>query len=121
MGASRSSLQGLTRTRVCLKNSFSLRVLSVLCDSAVKFCRKRTHRRAAEYAEVAQSLYSDRSTTYQSLWISDIKAATMMPPRTLRIVALLLALIAGAVCALGYNFVFDKNIRPQVSTLDDCF
>jgi hypothetical protein len=46
----------------------------------------------------------------------------MMRPRTLRIVALMLALIAGTVCALGYNFVFDKNIRPQVSTLnDDCF
>jgi hypothetical protein len=43
----------------------------------------------------------------------------MMRPRTLRIVALLLALIAAAVCALGYNFVFDKNIRPKVSTIDD--
>ena len=43
----------------------------------------------------------------------------MMRPRTLRIVALVLALIAGLVCALGYNFVFDKNIRPQVNTLDD--
>jgi len=42
----------------------------------------------------------------------------MMSPRTLRIVALLLALIAGAVSALGYNFVFE-NIRPQVNTLND--
>jgi hypothetical protein len=33
----------------------------------------------------------------------------------------LLVLVAGAVCALGYNFVFDKNIRPQASTLDYCF
>ena len=57
--------------------------------------------------------------TLSKRWISDIKWATMMGPRALRIVALLLALIAGAVSALGYNFIFDKNIRPQVNTLDD--
>jgi hypothetical protein len=41
----------------------------------------------------------------------------MLPRRTIRIVALFLALIAGAVCILGYNFVEDKNIRPRESTL----
>jgi len=43
----------------------------------------------------------------------------MMRPRTTRIVALVLVLIAGLVCALGYNFVYDKNIRPVESTLSD--
>ncbi|HXQ69638.1 MAG TPA: hypothetical protein VN844_04100 [Pyrinomonadaceae bacterium] len=42
----------------------------------------------------------------------------MLPRRLIRIVALVLALIAGAVCVLGYNFVYDKNIRPKESTLD---
>jgi hypothetical protein len=42
----------------------------------------------------------------------------MMSRRTIRIVALLLALIAGIVCVLGYNFVHDRNIRPKESTLD---
>jgi hypothetical protein len=37
----------------------------------------------------------------------------------LRIIALLLVLIAGIACVLGYNFVFDKNIRPEASTLDE--
>jgi len=45
----------------------------------------------------------------------------MMGPRVLRIVALVLALIAGAACALGYNFVFDKNILSQASTIEKCF
>jgi hypothetical protein len=36
----------------------------------------------------------------------------------IRIVALALALIAGTVCILGYNFIYDKNIRPKESTLD---
>jgi hypothetical protein len=42
----------------------------------------------------------------------------MMSPRTIKIVAILLALIAGAVCVLGYDFVTDKNIRPKESTID---
>jgi Tfp pilus assembly protein PilO len=42
----------------------------------------------------------------------------MMRPRTIRIVAVVLALIVGLVCVLGYNFVFDKNIRPRENTLD---
>jgi hypothetical protein len=36
----------------------------------------------------------------------------------IRIVALILAIVAGVVCILGYNFVDDKNIRPKESTLD---
>ena len=46
------------------------------------------------------------------------RRSQMLPRRMLRIVALILALVAGAVCILGYNFVDDKNIRPQQSTLD---
>jgi hypothetical protein len=42
----------------------------------------------------------------------------MLPRRLIRIVALVLAIIAGTVCILGYNFVYDKNIRPKESTLD---
>jgi hypothetical protein len=41
-----------------------------------------------------------------------------MSRRTVKIVALLLALISLLVCVLGYNFVYDKNIRPEQSTLD---
>lgn len=37
----------------------------------------------------------------------------MMSRRTIRIVALVLALVAGVSGALGYNFVDDKNIREQ--------
>jgi hypothetical protein len=37
----------------------------------------------------------------------------MMNRRTIRIVALALALIAGVSGAFGYNFVDDKNIREQ--------
>jgi len=42
----------------------------------------------------------------------------MMRPRTRKIFSLILALIVALVCVFGYNFVFDKNIRPQESTLD---
>ena len=42
----------------------------------------------------------------------------MMSPRTVRIVAVVLALAAGLVGVLGYNFVHDKKIRPRESTLD---
>ena len=42
----------------------------------------------------------------------------MLPHRIVRIVALVLALIAGTVFILGYNFVYDKNIRRKESTLD---
>jgi len=41
----------------------------------------------------------------------------MLPRRLIRIVALLLALAAGVVCILGYNFVYDENIRAKDSTL----
>lgn len=37
----------------------------------------------------------------------------MMSRRTLRIIALVLALVAGISGALGYNFVDDKNIRER--------
>jgi hypothetical protein len=43
----------------------------------------------------------------------------MIRARTIRIVALLLALIAGIAFVLGYNFVSDKNIFPRESTLSD--
>jgi len=42
----------------------------------------------------------------------------MMNRRTVRIVAVILAVIAAFVCVLGYNFVYDRNIRPEESTLD---
>ena len=42
----------------------------------------------------------------------------MLPLRLIRIVALVLALISGTVCILGYNVIFNKNIRPKESTLD---
>jgi hypothetical protein len=45
----------------------------------------------------------------------------MMKRRTVKMVAVLLALIAAVVCALGYDFVNDKNIRPQEITLDVLF
>ena len=44
--------------------------------------------------------------------------AFIMSRRTTKIVAVLLALIAALVCVCGYNFVYDKNIRPKESTLD---
>lgn len=46
----------------------------------------------------------------------------MMNRRTIRVVALLLALSAGVVCVLGYNFVDNTNIRQprhQRDGLDD--
>lgn len=42
----------------------------------------------------------------------------MMSARTVRIVALLLAVVAGLVFIFGYDFVHDQNIRPQESTID---
>ena len=42
----------------------------------------------------------------------------MMNRRTIRIVAVLLALIAGLVFILGYDFVSDRNVRPKEGTLD---
>ncbi|HKE57596.1 MAG TPA: hypothetical protein VKB46_12865 [Pyrinomonadaceae bacterium] len=44
----------------------------------------------------------------------------MMRPRATRIVALVLAVIAGAVFGLGYDFVIDHNIRknPEINALD---
>ena len=42
----------------------------------------------------------------------------MLPRQIIRIVAIVLALIAGAVFILGYNFVEDRNFRPKESTLD---
>ena len=42
----------------------------------------------------------------------------MLPRRLIRIVAVVLALIAGTVCVLGYNFIYNKNIRPKEQTLD---
>jgi len=42
----------------------------------------------------------------------------MMHRRTTKVVAVVLALIAGLVCILGYNFVYDTNIRPKERTLD---
>ncbi len=50
----------------------------------------------------------------------------MMSRRTIRIVALVLALVTGVSGALGYNFVDDKNIRehsreqPQSEQAFDC-
>ena len=48
----------------------------------------------------------------------ELYTSLMMSRRTVRIVALVLALVAGFVGILGYNFVYDKNIRPKESTLD---
>jgi hypothetical protein len=48
-----------------------------------------------------------------------LEGQRLIRSRPIRIVALVLALIAGLACVLGYNFVFDKNIRPKVRTLDD--
>ncbi|HEY6805163.1 MAG TPA: hypothetical protein VI306_16425 [Pyrinomonadaceae bacterium] len=45
----------------------------------------------------------------------------MIRPQTTKIIALILAIIAAFVCLLGYNFVFDKNIRPQENTLLDIY
>lgn len=42
----------------------------------------------------------------------------MLPRRLIRIVALVLALIAGAVCVLGHNFVYDMNTRHEENPLD---
>ena len=42
----------------------------------------------------------------------------MMRRRTHRIVALLLAVVAGLVFIFGYDFVRDQNIRPKESTID---
>jgi hypothetical protein len=48
----------------------------------------------------------------------------MMSRRTLRIVALVLALVAGITGALGYNVVDDQNIRErsreQMDATFDC-
>ena len=41
-----------------------------------------------------------------------------MRRRTTKIVAVVLALIAALVCICGYNFVYNKNIRPKERTLD---
>jgi hypothetical protein len=41
----------------------------------------------------------------------------MLRPRTTKIVAVILAIIAAVVGVCGYNFVYDKNIRPVESTL----
>jgi len=38
--------------------------------------------------------------------------------RRVRIVAVLLAVVAGLVFIFGYDFVGDENIRPKESTLD---
>lgn len=48
----------------------------------------------------------------------ELYTSRMMSRRTTRIVALVLALMTGLVCALGYNFVYDTNIRPKESALD---
>jgi hypothetical protein len=42
----------------------------------------------------------------------------MLPCRIIRIVAFVLAVIAGTVFVLGYNFISDRNVRPEESTLD---
>jgi len=42
----------------------------------------------------------------------------MMTRRTLKIIAVLLAVVAGLVFIFGYDFVRDENIRPKESTLD---
>jgi len=42
----------------------------------------------------------------------------MMSRHIVRIVALMLAVVAGLVFIFGYDFVHDQNIRPKETTID---
>jgi len=41
----------------------------------------------------------------------------MMSRRTIKLVAIMLAVFMVLVCLLGYNFVYDRNVRPKEQTL----
>ncbi|HKZ79529.1 MAG TPA: hypothetical protein VJ124_14735 [Pyrinomonadaceae bacterium] len=41
----------------------------------------------------------------------------MISSSKIKIVAIVLTVVVALVCVLGYNFFYDKNIRPKESTL----